>query len=150
MERWNYVLDGMVEKGWMTQAERDETTFPRFKKQDKSNQLAGQNGYILEAVKRELTAKGWSEAEIDGGGLTITTTIRRKPRTPRSPRSRVPDPSTRMRVCAWAWWRSNRAPARSWRCTAARTTSPTSWTTPCRAGPGRLHVQGVRSDRCPG
>ena len=78
MERWNYVLDGMVEKGWMTQAERDETTFPRFKKQDKSNQLAGQNGYILEAVKRELTAKGWSEAEIDGGGLTITTTIKKE------------------------------------------------------------------------
>lgn len=76
-ERWNYVLDGMVEKGWLTPAERSEITFPEFKKQDKSNQLAGQNGYILEAVKREMVEKGWSEAEIDGGGLTITTSIKK-------------------------------------------------------------------------
>ncbi len=76
-ERWNYVLDGMVEKGWLTPAERADITFPKFKKQDKSNQLAGQNGYILEAVKREMVEKGWSEAEIDGGGLTITTSIKK-------------------------------------------------------------------------
>ncbi len=76
MERWNYVLDGMVEKEWLTQAERDQITFPKFKKQEKGNQLAGQTGYILETVKDEMVAKGWSEAEIDGGGLTITTTIK--------------------------------------------------------------------------
>ncbi len=78
MERWNYVLDGMVEKGWLTQADRDETEFPKFKKQPKGNQLAGQTGYILETVKDELVAKGWSEAEIDGGGLSITTTIKQQ------------------------------------------------------------------------
>lgn len=76
MERWNYVLDGMVEKEWLTPAERSQITFPKFKKQEKGNQLAGQTGYILETVKDEMVAKGWSEAEIDGGGLTITTTIK--------------------------------------------------------------------------
>jgi membrane peptidoglycan carboxypeptidase len=78
MERWNYVLDGMVEKEWLTPAERADMTFPKFKKQEKGNQLAGQAGYILETVKDELVAKGWSEAEIDGGGLTITTTIKQQ------------------------------------------------------------------------
>ena len=77
-ERWNYVLDGMVEKGWLTPAERAKVTFPEFKKQQKGNQLAGQTGYILETVKQELVDKGWSEAEIDGGGLTITTTIKQR------------------------------------------------------------------------
>ena len=78
MERWNYVLDGMVEKEWLTPAERAEVKFPKFKKQEKGNQLAGQTGYILETVKQELVDKGWSEAEIDGGGLTITTTIKQQ------------------------------------------------------------------------
>src|SRR5699024_5361557 len=27
-ERWNYVLDGMVEGGWLSQAERAEQEFP--------------------------------------------------------------------------------------------------------------------------
>jgi membrane peptidoglycan carboxypeptidase len=76
-ERWNYVLDGMQEKGWITPSQRRTVKFPKFKPQAKGNQLAGQTGYILEAVKREMLAKGWTEAEIEGGGLTVTTTIER-------------------------------------------------------------------------
>lgn len=77
VERWSYVLDGMKEKGWITPAQRKKVDFPEFKKQAKGNQLAGQTGYILEAVRREMLAVGWSEADIEGGGLTITTTIER-------------------------------------------------------------------------
>jgi len=76
-ERWNYVLDGMVEKAWITAAQRKNVQFPEFRPQAKGNQLAGQTGYILEAVKREMTGVGWTEAEIEGGGLTVNTTIDR-------------------------------------------------------------------------
>jgi membrane peptidoglycan carboxypeptidase len=75
VDRWYYVLDGMVEKGWITRAERRAADFPKFRKQSRANQLAGQNGYILEAVRREMADVGWTDAEIEGGGLTITTTI---------------------------------------------------------------------------
>ncbi len=78
VDRWFYVLDGMVEKDWIGKAEKRTAEFPKFRKQSRANQLSGQNGYILEAVRREMTQIGWSEAEIDGGGLTITTTIEKK------------------------------------------------------------------------
>lgn len=77
-ERWNYVLDGMVQKGWLSDKERKKVKFPQFRKRVKTNQLAGQTGYLLEAVRREMTSIGFTEAEIEGGGLTIVTTIDRK------------------------------------------------------------------------
>lgn len=78
VDRWYYVLDGMVEKDWITKAEKRRAKFPKFTKQSNANQLAGQTGFILEAVRREMAEVGWSEAEIEGGGLTITTTIDKK------------------------------------------------------------------------
>ncbi len=78
VDRWYYVMDGMVEKGWLSQQERQQADFPKFKKPPKANQLSGQNGYIIEAVKREMLEEGWTEAELSGGGLTIVTTINRK------------------------------------------------------------------------
>ncbi|MDZ7577810.1 MAG: transglycosylase domain-containing protein [Candidatus Nanopelagicales bacterium] len=77
-ERWNYVLDGMVEEGWLTSKQRKKVEFPSFRKRVRANTLAGQTGYILEAVRREMTSVGWSEAEIEGGGLKIVTTIDKK------------------------------------------------------------------------
>lgn len=74
-DRMDYVIEGMVEKGWVTQAEADDVEMPKFKKRPRGNVLAGQTGYLLEAVRREMIEVGWSEAELEGGGLTITTTI---------------------------------------------------------------------------
>ena len=76
--RWNYVLEGMLSEGWITQQEYQNAEFPKFKKLKNKNQYAGQNGYIIEAVRREMVEMGWTEAELNQGGLTIVTTIDRK------------------------------------------------------------------------
>jgi membrane peptidoglycan carboxypeptidase len=76
--RWNYVLEGMLSEGWITQQEYQNAEFPKFKKLKSKNQYAGQNGYIIEAVRREMVEMGWTEAELNQGGLTIVTTIDRK------------------------------------------------------------------------
>ncbi|MEP7765743.1 transglycosylase domain-containing protein [Sanguibacter sp. 25GB23B1] len=75
-ERWNYVLNGMVIKEFITQAERDALVYPVAIPFDQENMLAGPTGYLLDMVTRELE----SDAAIDEEalltqGLTIVTTI---------------------------------------------------------------------------
>jgi membrane peptidoglycan carboxypeptidase len=75
-QRWNYVLDGMVRDGYVTQADRDALVFPETIEYVRSDQLAGPNGYLMEYVRSELTATGSITNEtLETGGLTITTTI---------------------------------------------------------------------------
>jgi len=74
--RWNRTLDYMVDGGYLTQAERDSQEFPETVEPDTSDSLGGTNGYLLDMVRTELQDKGeLSEADIDGGGLDIVTTI---------------------------------------------------------------------------
>lgn len=75
-QRWNRVLDLMVEDGWITQEERDAQTFPQTITHTPNDTYGGTNGYILAMVRNELASEaGISEAEIDTAGLQITTTI---------------------------------------------------------------------------
>ena len=72
--RWAYALDGMVAEGWLPADEREGMAFPEFIEKQEVNRLAGPTGYLLANVQRELTARGFSEADIDAGGLAVTTT----------------------------------------------------------------------------
>jgi membrane peptidoglycan carboxypeptidase len=75
-QRWEYVLDGMVRDGYLTQADRDAQTFPAIVEFQRNETYGGTTGYLLQYVKRELTATGSITDEmISSGGLTITTTI---------------------------------------------------------------------------
>lgn len=74
--RYAYVLDGMVQKGWITPAEAKKAKFPEFKKQKSlKNSLAGTNGYLLESVRREMLRMGYSEEDLNIGGFRIVTTF---------------------------------------------------------------------------
>lgn len=76
-QRWGYVLDGMVQEGWLTQQERDAATFPTTITYRRPT-LSGPNGYLVQMVKNELEKKlELSPADIDRGGLRIVTTIDR-------------------------------------------------------------------------
>jgi membrane peptidoglycan carboxypeptidase len=76
LARWNYVLDGMVKKKWLSPAERAATTFPSPGKVKPRAGLAGQRGYLVEAVKDYLTSnKIIDENTLATGGYRITTTI---------------------------------------------------------------------------
>ncbi|NHC16447.1 transglycosylase domain-containing protein, partial [Motilibacter deserti] len=73
--RWNYVLDGMLEQGWITAEERSSAKFPLIAKPVKVNAYKGPQGYLLKYVNDELLAAGRSEQEIEGGGLRVVTTF---------------------------------------------------------------------------
>lgn len=76
--RYEYVLDGMVEQGWITQRERDRAQFPEIVELRAKNRLGGQTGFLLTMVEQELIALGFDETEIQRGGLRITSTFDRK------------------------------------------------------------------------
>ncbi len=87
-ERWNYVLDNMVEQEWLSGSDRQGMEFPVPKEPKASPGLEGQRGYLVEAannaLKQQLVAQGAAEdmeqakALVDLGGYTITLNIDKK------------------------------------------------------------------------
>ncbi len=77
--RYRYVLDGMAKMGSLPAARvaTAEARLPRFPKIKQSDQYGGQKGYMLAMVKKELLAQNFTDAEIEGGGLRVTTTFTR-------------------------------------------------------------------------
>jgi membrane peptidoglycan carboxypeptidase len=77
--RYAYVLDGMVQMGTISQAQSDAAkTLPVFPDIPKSSRYGGPKGFLLKMVEAELTADGFTAAEISGSGLQITTTFDEK------------------------------------------------------------------------
>ncbi|MEV5931664.1 transglycosylase domain-containing protein [Streptomyces sp. NPDC052079] len=86
--RWNYVLDNMVEEGWLKRSERSGMKFPVPEEPKGAPGMAGQTGYLVQAagneLKRQLVADGTAEdvkeadALVDAGGWTITLNIDKK------------------------------------------------------------------------
>ena len=77
--RWNYVLNGMVKKGWLAQSERAHLTFPKPKEQTVAIGKSGQRGYAIEAINEYLTTNKIVTAdELDAGGYRITTTLHKR------------------------------------------------------------------------
>lgn len=87
-DRWNYVLNNMVEEKWLDKSARDAMKFPIPKDPKPAAGKKGQVGYLVDAAKeelqRQLVAEGkvatLSEAEalVDRGGWTITVNIDKK------------------------------------------------------------------------
>ncbi|WP_031478379.1 transglycosylase domain-containing protein [Streptomyces bicolor] len=76
--RWNYVLDGMVTKGWLPEKERAGMKFPMPKEATVSTNLSGQRGYIVRIVKDYLIQnKIATEEDLEAGGYRITTTLQK-------------------------------------------------------------------------
>ncbi|MFJ8072873.1 transglycosylase domain-containing protein [Streptomyces sp. NPDC096176] len=73
--RWNYVLNNMVEESWLDKSTRDGLKFPVPKEPKAAPGLSGQAGYIVEAAKEELAEQGLDKADLDAGGWTITLNI---------------------------------------------------------------------------
>ncbi len=76
--RWNYVLDGMVEKGWLSPSERASQKFPAPKESTISTNMSGQRGYVVNIVRDYLIQNEIvDEEELDRGGYRITTTLQK-------------------------------------------------------------------------
>ncbi|RSS56287.1 transglycosylase domain-containing protein, partial [Streptomyces sp. WAC06614] len=77
--RWNYVLDGMVKEGWLSQQDRQAMTFPDPMQPKPPAGLSGQRGYLVQAVKAYLVAhKVVTAQDLGHGGYRITTSIDKK------------------------------------------------------------------------
>lgn len=79
LDRWNWVLDGMVTIGALSPEERAAQVFPATVPPDQAqqqNQTTGPNGLIERQVMRELTdIFNVNEQQLNTEGLQITTTI---------------------------------------------------------------------------
>jgi membrane peptidoglycan carboxypeptidase len=77
-ERWNYVVNGMIEKGWL--APTEPLTYPVVQPAgaaNKNNDMSGPKGHVITKVLAELEAKGIEEGQLAKGGLVVSTTLRR-------------------------------------------------------------------------
>ncbi|WP_079250114.1 transglycosylase domain-containing protein [Streptomyces alfalfae] len=76
--RWNYVLDGMVEQGWLGRSERAGMKFPMPDEAKGTAGLSGQRGYVVKAVEDYLTDNRIiDEDRLAKGGYRITTTLQK-------------------------------------------------------------------------
>jgi len=77
LERYQYTLNGMVDLGNITPSERSAiyTKLPKFPKATNDSRLGGPKGFLLSMVQRELLANGFTEEQVNGGGLKVVTTF---------------------------------------------------------------------------
>ena len=74
--RWQYVVDGMVSTGKLSQQQAAALKFPAtIKTRNSSSVLDGPLGLVWRQVKAELRAEGVDPATINTRGLRIQTTI---------------------------------------------------------------------------
>jgi membrane peptidoglycan carboxypeptidase len=78
--RYAYVLNGMVEEGWLDATERDAAleAFPEISERRKDQRYGGPRGFLLRSVEEELVTLGFTEEQIAAGGLRVVTTFDRQ------------------------------------------------------------------------
>ncbi|MDI3389819.1 transglycosylase domain-containing protein [Streptomyces sp. B-S-A8] len=82
-ERWNYVLDNMVEEDWLDAGERSGMKFDKPDKPKPEAGKAGQAGYLVDAADQQIVAelmrrgdtRDDAEAKLKAGGWTVTLNI---------------------------------------------------------------------------
>ncbi|WP_336207997.1 transglycosylase domain-containing protein [Nonomuraea sp. LPB2021202275-12-8] len=76
--RWQSVVQAMAQTGGLTAEEAAALKFPELTAPRKPFQLKGQAQYMLEQVTAELNRRGYTDEDINGGGLKIVTTFDKK------------------------------------------------------------------------
>jgi membrane peptidoglycan carboxypeptidase len=76
--RFQYVINGMLEKKWITQEEADSAKYPTIIPRRTSGILSGPKGHIIAAVQKEMNKLGFSDDQLLVGGLIIKTTLDQK------------------------------------------------------------------------
>ncbi len=77
--RVGYVLDGMVEEGWLTAEDRAKVLFPKVNPVTSTNRYRGTTGYLMIDIKKEVLSKTkLTEDQLDRGGYKIVSTFEPK------------------------------------------------------------------------
>lgn len=79
--RFQYVLNGMLEKKWITEAEVKAAKMPLIAPRTTSGQLSGPKGYIIDSVQKELSKVGFTQEQLLVGGYVIKTTLDQRAQT---------------------------------------------------------------------
>jgi membrane peptidoglycan carboxypeptidase len=74
-KRFAYVIDGMVEAGWLEKDKAAKIKFPIINPRVTSGALAGPKGYVISWVERELNQLGFTDEQLMIGGYIIKTTL---------------------------------------------------------------------------
>lgn len=74
-KRFTYVINGMVEAGWLEKEKADKLKFPIINPRVTSGALAGPKGYVISWVERELNQLGFTDEQLLIGGYIIKTTL---------------------------------------------------------------------------
>jgi membrane peptidoglycan carboxypeptidase len=74
-KRFAYVIDGMVEAGWLEEEKAAKIKFPIINPRVTSGALAGPKGYVISWVERELNQLGFTDEQLLIGGYIIKTTL---------------------------------------------------------------------------
>ncbi|MFI5533418.1 transglycosylase domain-containing protein [Kitasatospora sp. NPDC051853] len=75
-ERWNYVLDAMVQEKWLSAQDRAAITFPEVQAPRSAPGLSGQAGYLVNAATEYLTSHNVvTDAQLAQGGYTVKLSI---------------------------------------------------------------------------
>ncbi|MGH3881974.1 MAG: transglycosylase domain-containing protein [Pseudonocardiaceae bacterium] len=74
--RWNFVMDGMVAQGWLSQAERAATGYPATIEPGQApGSPTDDRAHIVDRVLEELEKQGINREQLAVDGGRITTTI---------------------------------------------------------------------------
>jgi len=79
-DRYTYVIDSMNDMGTLPAKLASSSKvyrLPQFPPYTRQSSNAGQRGHVMQMVRAELERLGYSDSEIDGGGLRVTTTFTR-------------------------------------------------------------------------
>ncbi|GAA2283576.1 transglycosylase domain-containing protein [Nonomuraea roseoviolacea subsp. roseoviolacea] len=76
--RWQAVIEAMRQTGTLGAQEAAAQTFPTLKAPKKPFVLRGQAQYMLDQVTAELNRRGYSDEDINSGGLRVVTTFDKK------------------------------------------------------------------------
>lgn len=79
--RWQYVINGMVKTGWLDAAKAKRLKFPTIAPKVTSGALAGPKGYVMQYVTSELQKLGFTDNQLQVGGLVVRTTIEAQAQT---------------------------------------------------------------------
>lgn len=73
--RWKAIVDAMVQTRAITAQDAARQVFPTLKKPRAAFALKGQDQVMVDRVREELNARGYTDEDIDNGGLKIVTTF---------------------------------------------------------------------------
>jgi len=76
--RFKYVIQGMVDSGWITKQRAAIAKLPKVRDRATSGTYGGPRGYLLMTAQSELSKLGFTEDQILISGLRVRTTFQKR------------------------------------------------------------------------